>query len=246
MAANTSSGATKTQTKTPNTNTSGQSAQGAGKQQARTKQTTARQPARSAQVERVNTILWVIPLIAVFMLLWMIVVNMGIYDFSETTGLDNEQWFMLTVFIIILLFIVMILSVIGTVLGEPQRPAPAGAGRPRPAADRGVVIEAVPETAEVSADAAVEVEAKAEAEPAAAGEPKELAMEVETIVEVKDVEKEKKDEELKEAPTTAAAGNILEYPGKVTGGLYGDTYIKVDNKKVLKLRSLIVEDYYLG
>jgi hypothetical protein len=242
MAENASSGAAKTPAKTQNKSPKGQQAQGGARQQQKKKQAAARQ---QAQVERVNTILWVIPLISVLLLLWMIVVNMGIYDFSETTGLNNEQWFMLTVFIIILLFIVMILSVIGTVLGEPQRPAPASAGRPKPAADRGVVIEAVPETAEVQADAAVDMEPAETAKAAPAEKPKEIAMEVETIVEVKDIEKEKKAEKAKEAAPDETAGNILEYPEDVTGGLYGDTYIKVDKKRILKLRTLIVEDYYL-
>jgi hypothetical protein len=38
---------------------------------------------------------------------------------------------------------------------------------------------------------------------------------------------------------------IIEYPLEVDGGLYGDTFIELDNDTVLKLRTMVVKDVYL-
>ncbi|MCK5773170.1 MAG: hypothetical protein KAH57_05230 [Thermoplasmata archaeon] len=38
---------------------------------------------------------------------------------------------------------------------------------------------------------------------------------------------------------------VFIYPKEVEGGIYGDTYISIDEKKVMKLRSLVVEPEYL-
>ena len=38
---------------------------------------------------------------------------------------------------------------------------------------------------------------------------------------------------------------MLQYPSNVEGGIYGDTFIDVENEIVLKLRTLVVEDIYL-
>ncbi len=38
---------------------------------------------------------------------------------------------------------------------------------------------------------------------------------------------------------------VFTYPREVEGGIYGETYISIDEKKVMKLRSLVVEPEYL-
>ena len=38
---------------------------------------------------------------------------------------------------------------------------------------------------------------------------------------------------------------VIEYPLEVEGGIYGDTFIDVDDETVVKLRTLVVEDIYL-
>ncbi len=38
---------------------------------------------------------------------------------------------------------------------------------------------------------------------------------------------------------------VFIYPKEVEGGIYGETYISIDEKKVMKLRSLVVEPEYL-
>ena len=38
---------------------------------------------------------------------------------------------------------------------------------------------------------------------------------------------------------------VFIYPKEVEGGIYGDTFISIDEKKVMKLRSLVVEPEYL-
>jgi len=236
--------AEKTDPKSRIKNTQGQRTRTDSGQRADAQRRVQKQQRPSPQMERINTILWVIPLISVFLLLWMIIVNMGLYDFSETTGLNNEQWFMLSVFIIIILFIIMILSVIGTVLGEPQRAA--SAQRKRPSQNREVLIEAVPEETGTKTEPEKSDDAKAVVATEPVSGEKAIAMEVETVVEVKDVEAEKTAKITKDAKKVdGPISNIIEYPINVSGGLYGDTYIKLDKKRILKLRTLIVEDYYL-
>lgn len=50
----------------------------------------------------------------------------------------------------------------------------------------------------------------------------------------------KKIEKQKETPA------IISYPLEVEGGIYGDTYIKLSDKKLLKLRSMVVEPELLA
>lgn len=38
---------------------------------------------------------------------------------------------------------------------------------------------------------------------------------------------------------------IIEYPSEVEGGIYGDTFINLDEDRILKLRTLVVSDIYL-
>lgn len=188
----------------------------------------------------VYTLLWLIPLISVILLLWMIVLNMGYIDSEEMFGIDTDQWFMLSIFIEILLIIGLILPVIGSLLGEPVPVSPTSSGT----GDAGsVVIEAVgeEEKPKASASLAVELEEPSKKKTDLAEAKKEEVEPVKTAPKA-DVTAEERSEEEKVEITPS---NILLYPTTVGTGLYGDTYIKIDKNKILKLRTLLIEEYYL-
>jgi len=54
---------------------------------------------------------------------------------------------------------------------------------------------------------------------------------------------EKKEEQKKEEP--GKEKEIVVYPREVEGGIYGDTYIGIDENRMLKLRSMVVEPEYV-
>jgi hypothetical protein len=181
------------------------------------------------------TLLWIIPVVSIIILLWMIVLEMGFIDVEELFGVNIDQWFMLSVFIIILCIIILILSVVGTLLGEGI-PAEGKAAKRTSESNRAVVIEAVPEEAESKPT-----------ESSALNNLSEGEIEAQTITEEEVVEAISKEEEISEglAAPEGPGEKITEYPAKVTGGLYGDTYIKIDKARILKLRTVIIEDHYL-
>lgn len=52
--------------------------------------------------------------------------------------------------------------------------------------------------------------------------------------------------EPKKVEDEAAKSQVIVYPLEVEGGIFGDTYIQLSPKKVLKLRSMVVEPEYLS
>lgn len=211
-------------------------------------QSRPRKPAEPESSSSVSVVLWLIPVISVIFLIWMLVLEMGFVDTADLIGINNEQWFMLSVFVIICCIIVLILSVVGSLMSEApgtaHKPA-SGSGR----SDRTVIIEAVPDQSESKPEekAAVKTESKAASASTVTEEVFTESVAGEEKIE-KAAEKSKQVKEPEKAidSTKDVAGQrMIEYPIKVGTGLYGDTYIKIDSARVLKLRTLLLEDYYL-
>ena len=209
------------------------------KRQASRPQQSRRPPQKSAAL----TLLWLMPFISIIILFWMIILQMGIVDPVESFGITMDQWFMLSVFIIICCIIILILSVVGTLIGEAPTAAAAGGGRAS-GAEREVIIEAVPEEAAAEPDRAAADSEGSDLVGVALTKPKKDL--TKTSTEDVKVEVEKDIPPASEAPKKSVIGaRMVEYPLKIGGGLYGDTYIKIDKEKVLKLRTLLIEEHYL-
>ncbi|UCH88032.1 MAG: hypothetical protein JSV49_07115 [Thermoplasmata archaeon] len=216
------------------------------KQRPKTRSNPGRTKARSRPRKKpwVYSLLWLLPLISIFILIWMIVLEMGVVGSQDNLGVSLDQWFMLSVFIIICCIIIMILSVVGTLLGETSASA-AAAGAAKAKGAQGVVIEAVPEEdqAETAVEKAVEKPAKEGAEAAIT---KEMAKEVSEELGA-EAKAEVVSAKAKKAPSKAVsaediAPRIIEYPTKVGSGLYGDTYVKIGNNRILKLRTILFDE----
>ena len=214
----------------------------------RTKTKQSGASSRSAQVSSGNqtiyTLLWLMPLISIIVLIWMFVLNLGYIDSEEMFGWDNTTWFNLSVLIVIVLIIILSLSGTGSLMSTV--PAPAAGGTSRSREQKGVLIEAVDTdkkpatTASTAQVKPLEVEPEKKKEAVEARDRPVKAEKSEALAEVAD-EKEAAEPKADEAPS-----NIMVYPTSVGIGLYGDTYIKIDRERILKLRTLLIEDYYLS
>jgi len=83
---------------------------------------------------------------------------------------------------------------------------------------------------------------KAQAKPPGAAPPSKFKP-----ITVKATEKKEKPlPPVKKVEDEKARSQMIIYPVEVEGGIFGDTYIQLGQKKVLKLRSMVVEPEYLS
>lgn len=193
----------------------------------------------------------IIPLIALIAIIWLILIKLDMMPTGLTFGWDFEAWKNFWLIVLIILFIILILSIPRT--GEQRETEEA-------------VIVSAAETSKktkkhVKAKPAtmVTIEAEeAEAEFVPSGKEK---LEKEDKIKTSSVKSEPKDsssstKEVKEKVKTAdivapevktvkVKPKVVIYPSEVEGGIYGDTFIEIDDETMIKLRTLVVEDIYL-
>ncbi len=190
----------------------------------------------------IGYLIWIIPIIAI------IIFGLTIYSwFTMDTdegifGMSIDNWRNLSTLILIVLIVilVMVLSVKPESTRKPSASGPKKRPKPTNAESKPtkmVVIEAIePEKADV--------EDAAEVTTAAPSETSALVMAA--AAATTEGELEIADAEIIAPPAKKVTPNMIEYPKKVEGGIYGDTFITVDESETLKLRTLVVEDVYLA
>ena len=193
-----------------------------------------------------NAIL-ILPLIAILALSWLILLKLDQLPKSLTFNQDFTTWLNFWVVILIILIVILIcIPQTGEAAGTARAGTSAGTkksfdAKPGETGPTTMVtietgdkpVEFVPLTKEEGAPATEKPAAEAEGEIE-----KEVTTEKKVDLKVADV-----------VAPAAAKGKVkpevIEYPLEVEGGIYGDTFIDIDDEIVLKLRSLVVKDIYL-
>jgi hypothetical protein len=189
--------------------------------------------------------IFILPIIALIALIWLILLKIGELPDSLTFNWEFNTW--LNFWMVILVILIVILICIPQTGEQPkaEEVTPSKAetakkikktAKKKPVTM--VTVETVDKPVEFVpigiADDKVKGTTKSKIEPA----------------EIKLSEKEEK--EILAANIVAPAvkkdkitPKVIEYPKEVEGGIYGDTFININDGKVLKLRTLVVEDIYL-
>jgi hypothetical protein len=190
--------------------------------------------------------IFIIPIVALLVLVLLILIRL---EMISSFGWDFDTWRNFSMVILLLLIVVLICLLPAgesrkTVESEPiKKKKKAVMTKPEVT----VTAESADEPIEflpLTKDQAMGTKgiASAIAEPAEA-----------TIISSKtSAAKKEARSDVKKADIVAPAAKkdkirpkMLEYPSSVEGGIYGDTFIDVENEVVLKLRTLVVEDIYL-
>lgn len=191
--------------------------------------------------------IFIIPIIALLVLVLLILIRLEIIS---SFGWDFDTWRNFSMVILLLLIVVLICLLPS---GESRK-----APEPEPIKKKKKSVQTKPEvniTAE-SADEPVEFLPLTKDQAigskgiiSASPEPAEA-----TIIssKVSATAMKEANTDMKKANIVAPAvkkdnirPKMLEYPSSVEGGIYGDTFIDVNDDVVLKLRTLVVEDIYL-
>ncbi len=166
----------------------------------------------------IGGLIWIIPIIAIILLGWIVYLWFNFDPNDNIMGATLDDWKIGSIFILMILIVVLILvHPSGKLAGKPESDKRAStAGRSK------------------------------KAKSTSSKESKSTKM-----VVIEALESEKETQKVKEAeiiapPAKKVTPDILEYPKKIEGGIYGDTFIKVNEGTTLKLRSLVVEDVYLS
>jgi hypothetical protein len=188
----------------------------------------------------IGGLIWIIPIIAIALLGWIFYLWFSFDPEEKIMGATLDDWKIGSIFILMILIVILILvHPSGKLSGKPEPTKKADAtGKTKKAKSTGsteskrtkmVVIEAM------------DSEKKAEKVKEAKMEPVDFEAEPEGKGE-QDIA----DAEIIAPPAKKITPEILEYPKKIEGGIYGDTFIKVDDGTTLKLRTQVVEDVYLS
>ncbi len=175
----------------------------------------------------VGYLIWIIPIIAIGILGWIIYLWFNVDPEEQILGATLADWKIGSIFILMILIVILILvHPSGKMSSRPEGSKRSKMTKPTPSESKPtkmVVIEAL------------EPETVAEAQL------------TEDIVKAQKAEDEDEiaDAEIIAPPAKNVSPNMIEYPKKVEGGIYGDTFITIDEGETLKLRSLVVEDVYL-
>jgi len=210
-------------------------------------------PDKTRSSSSLKNVILIIPLIALIAITWLILIKLDMMPTGLTFGWEFETWKNFWLIILIILIIILILSIPRT--GEHRE------------ADEAVIIS----TSETSKKTKKQVKAKpatmvtieaddVDAEFVPSGKEKmekEEKIEIQTSAaksepKVSGLSSKEVKEKVKSAdiisPGTKAINvkpKVIIYPSEVEGGIYGDTFIEIDNDTVVKLRTLVVEDIYL-
>ena len=189
-----------------------------------------------------NAIL-LIPLIVILGIFWLILVRLDIIAADIIADWEFETWVNVWLVIFGILFLILILSI------------PRGGGQTVPS--EAIVVSKL--------GAAKKVKKQVKAKPATMVtiEPDDDTVEFVPVSKKKETTgsadtpdatstSDEKTEKPKDADIVAPGTKkgkvrpkLIEYPMEVEGGIYGDTFIDVDDETVIKLRTLVVEDIYL-
>ena len=190
----------------------------------------------------IGGLIWIIPIIAIILLGWIVYLWFNFDPNDKIMGATLDDWKIGSIFILMILIVVLILvHPSGKLAGKPESDKRAStAGRSKKAkstsskeskSTKMVVIEAL----------------ESEKETQKVKEAKMESMDTEAQPDVEGTaEADIADAEIIAPPAKKVTPDILEYPKKIEGGIYGDTFIKVNEGTTLKLRSLVVEDVYLS
>lgn len=197
-------------------------------------------PESEGSTSSIGYLIWIIPIIAIIIFGLTIYVWFTMDPDEGIFGMSIDDWRNLSTLILIVLIVILVMVL--SVKPESTRKPSASGPRKRPEPTNAdskptkmVVIEAIePEKADVE-DAAEVTTAPSETSAlvkAAAAATTEGELEI-------------ADAEIIAPPAKKITPNMIEYPKKIEGGIYGDTFITVDEGDTLKLRTLVVEDVYL-
>jgi len=188
----------------------------------------------------IGGLIWIIPIIAIAVLGWIIYLWFSFEPGEEIMGATLEDWRIGSIFILMILVVVLILVHPSGKLATKPEPAQKAAGTSKKA--RSSTLKETKPTKMVVIEA-LETEKDAEKVKEAKMEPVEFKTEP---AEKDETETDIADAEIIAPPAKKVTPDILEYPKKIEGGIYGDTFIKVNDQTTLKLRTLVVEDVYLS
>jgi hypothetical protein len=189
----------------------------------------------------IGALIWIIPIIAIILLGWIAYIWFSFDPDEKIMGATLDDWRYGSIFILMILVVILILvHPSGKQAGKPERSKGTGSGKPRKAKPYG---DTESKSSKMVVIESMETEKKPE-------KIKEVKMEPVTFKTKPEGEEESEadiaDAEIIAPPAKKVSPDILEYPRKIEGGIYGDTFIKVDDGTTLKLRTLVVEDVYLA
>lgn len=212
-------------------------------------------PGKAQASSSVKNGILIIPLIALIAIVWLVLIKLDMMPTGLTFGWDFDAWKNFWLIVLIVLFIILILSI------------PRASEKREP--EEAVVISTTESTKkvkkQVKAKPATMVSIEADDSPMEfipVGKEKVVTVtEEKTEIKVKSTKSEPKatsassaeEKKMVKSADIIAPGTkkgkvkpkVIVYPSEVEGGIYGDTFIDIDEDSVIKLRTLVVEDIYL-
>ncbi len=198
---------------------------------------------------RLKNAILIIPIIAIFALIWLLSLKLEMLPESLSMNLDFDTWknFWITILIILVVVLVCIPQSGGTSSGKevsstseaPKATSTEDSKTKKAKRVSMVIIESDDKPLEFTPITEAEAEEKSSTSTG--------VVNAEGADVIKVEKEEIKAAEIIAPPVlkTKVKPEIIEYPPEVEGGIYGDTFIQFNDEKVLKLRTLVVRDIYL-
>ncbi len=205
---------------------------------------------KSSQSGSIKNVILIVPLVGLLILIFLLLINI---EMIPSYGLDFDTWKNFSMIILLILIVVLVCIL---PLGEQSKAEevieitkPGSVNKvKKPAKSKPttmVTVESIDKPVEFIPLSKERGVGKQEKMSTATSQPESTATGV-----VTSPEEEKK--EIKTADIIAPAAKrdkvipkVIKYPLEVEGGIYGDTFIDVDEETMLKLRTLVVDDIYL-
>ncbi|WP_455392635.1 hypothetical protein [[Eubacterium] cellulosolvens] len=211
-------------------------------------------PGRTQTSSKMKNGILLIPLLALLAIVWLMLVKLDMMPTSLTFGWDFDSWVNFWMVVLVILIVVLICI---PQTGEHPKPEEAVIiSKPESTKKVKRQLKVKPATVE-SIDTNEEpmefVPITKEKTSASRVSLDDVKMSV-SSPEVETSAKSISDSKTKVKPAEVVAPSaskdkikpkVLVYPSEVEGGIYGDTFIKIDDDTVMKLRTLVVEDIYL-
>jgi hypothetical protein len=201
--------------------------------------------------------IFIIPLLAVIALVWLILLRIDMLPESLAFNQDFKTWVNIWMVILIILIIVLILIIPhGSEKAAPVEVVlstkPSGTKKVKKQVKHKPVTM---ETVDSDAEPVEFVPVKKQKVKRSAKKSGEILIDSDILKQkssIVDAEAQADRASAKSAEIIAPPAkkgkikpSIIEYPSEVEGGIYGDTFIEIDQDDTLKLRTLVVEDIYL-
>jgi len=189
--------------------------------------------------------IFILPFIALIALIWLILLKIGELPESVTFNWEFNTWLNFWMVILVILIVILICIPQTGEQPKPEEVTPTNAE----------TVKKVKKTTKKKPVTMVTVETvdkPVEFVPIGIADDK-VKSTTKTKIEPAEVKLSDKEEKAILAANIVAPAvkkdkitpKVIEYPKEVEGGIYGDTFINIDNERVLKLRTLVVEDIYL-